>query len=147
MKVLVDTSIWSEALRKNADRNNGHCRELLELVHELRVVIIGPIRQEVLSGISDPRTFEQLKEKLKAFEDIPLETEHFELAAEFFNRCRKKGIQGSHIDFLICAVGSKNTYPIYTADRDFEKYKQHIDITLYHPRKVFPGPGVSAHND
>lgn len=134
MNILVDTPVWSLALRRNANLDNGYVRELTELIHELRVAIIGPIRQELLSGIPDHDKFIMLRDKLKSFEDIPIETEHYELAAELFNLCRKKGIQGSHVDFLICAVSIRNRLQIFTLDKDFEKYKKHIDIKLYKSR-------------
>ncbi len=135
MNVLVDTSVWSLALRRNAVLDNAHVRELSELIRELRVAMIGPIRQELLSGISEERKYNALRDTLRSFEDIPIETEHYELAARLFNHCRKKGIQGSHVDFLICAVGIMNKLPIFTLDKDFEKYKGHIDIMLYKIRK------------
>ncbi len=131
MKVLVDTSVWYLALRKNVNRDDKIIKELLELIHELRVVIIGPIRQELLSGISEQNKYEQLKERLKPFDDTPVDTEDYELAAQLFNQCRKKGIQGSHIDFLICAVSIKNDFFIFTFDDDFKKYKKHINIKLH----------------
>ncbi|HOT46588.1 MAG TPA: PIN domain-containing protein [Spirochaetota bacterium] len=134
MNVLVDTPVWSLALRRNANLDNGYVRELTELIHELRVAIIGPIRQELLSGIPDHVKFIMLRDTLKSFEDIPIETEHYELAAELFNHCRKKGIQGSHVDFLICAVSIRNRLQIFTLDKDFEKYKKHIGIKLYKSR-------------
>ena len=146
MKVLVDTSIWSLALRKNANLNDINVKELFELIHEHRIIIIGPIRQELLSGISDPSKYDLLKEKLNSFIDIPIETEHYELAAKLYNECRKNGIQGSHIDFLICAVSIKNNYSIFTLDKDFENYKKHISIILYYPRKVFPETRATTHN-
>ena len=134
MKVLVDTSVWSLALRKNANHDDKIIKELSELIHELRVVMIGPIRQEILSGISDINKYENLKERLKPFEDILIETEVYELAARLFNQCRKKGIQGSHIDFLICAVSIQYDFAIFTLDHDFEKYKKHINIKSYSVR-------------
>ena len=131
MKVLVDTSIWSLALRRNTDLNRKEVRELLELIAEYRVVIIGPIRQELLSGISDKIIYDNLKEKLSSFEDVELKTDHYEYAAELFNRCRSNGVQGSHIDFLICSVSIKNNYSIYTMDKDFLNYIKYTDIRLH----------------
>lgn len=61
-----------------------------------RLVIIGPIRQEMLSGISKESQFEILKKHLSSFEDVPLTSGHFIKAAEFSNVCMKKGIQGSN---------------------------------------------------
>ncbi|MDD5169030.1 MAG: hypothetical protein PHN75_09445, partial [Syntrophales bacterium] len=98
MKILVDTSIWSLALRRSGKLSEGDqslVSELTELIGEVRVAIIGPIRQELLSGISIQSQFDALKEKLSAFEDIQLTREDYERAAEFFNSGRKSGIQGS----------------------------------------------------
>jgi len=131
VKVLVDTSIWSLALRRNSDLYRKEVRELLELIAEYRVVIIGPIRQELLSGISDKIIYDNLKEKLSSFEDVELKTDHYEYAAELFNRCRSNGVQGSHIDFLICSVSIKNNYSIYTMDKDFFNYVKYTDIRLH----------------
>ena len=103
----------------------------MELIKESRVTIIGSIRQELLSGISNDNVYETLKEKLNAFEDIEVNTEHYEYAAKLFNICRKNGIQGSHIDFLICSVSILNNYTIFTSDKDFKNYQKHIDIKLH----------------
>ena len=121
---LVDTSVWSLSLRKKAltVEEEKNVNELKELIHELRVGLIGVIRQELLSGISDEEKFALLKEKLQPFEDLPLTQNDFEKAAEFSNLCRKNGIQGSHIDFLICAVAYNNKLSIFTTDKDFLNY-------------------------
>ena len=133
MNVLIDTSVWSLAFRKQSktDIDKRVMDELSELIRELRIVMIGPIRQELLSGISDRDKFEQLRQRLRIFDDEAVNTEHYELAASLANECRRKGIQGSHTDFLICAVSIKNSYPIYTLDEDFERYKKHIAIKLH----------------
>ena len=129
MRVLVDTCIWSVVLRrKNPDL------ELTEKINDLimdgRVSIIGPIRQEILSGISSTKQFHKLKKTLSSFEDIPLTTEHFEKAAEFSNTCRSKSVQGSTIDFLICAVAHIENLAVFTTDSDFESYSQILPIEL-----------------
>lgn len=130
MKVLVDTSIWSQILRKK--RHNVDLSEKLkELIKDGRVVIIGPIRQELLSGISETSQFNMLREKLSAFEDLTLLSEYFVKAAECSNICRKKGIQGSSTDFLICAVSNMQKLQIFTDDKDFINYKKYLPIHLY----------------
>ena len=129
MKVLVDTCVWSLALRHKSPTSEITIR-VKELVKDGRVVMIGPIRQELLSGISDIFQFNKLKDKLSAFEDTPLESAHFVKAAEFSNICRKKGVQGSTIDFLICAVAHIENLAILTIDKDFDNYKKHLPIKL-----------------
>jgi hypothetical protein len=69
MKILIDTPIWSKAFRrkkiKSEDKNIVD--SLKYLIDEFIEVIIGPIRQELLSGISDEVIFNDLKDKLKGF--------------------------------------------------------------------------------
>ena len=136
MKVLVDTSVWSLALRKKTPTENEIkiINELKELIHELRVVIIGPIRQELLSGISNEIKFQTLKEKMRSFEDIHISSEEYENAAKIYNDCRKKGIQGSQIDYLICSVARSNNLSIFTTDKDFENYSKIIKIKIHQIR-------------
>jgi len=136
VKILVDTSIWSLALRRSAklsEKDRSLVQELNELISEVRVAIIGPVRQELLSGISIKTQFEALKEMLAAFDDMPLRREDYERAAEFYNTCRKAGIQGSQIDFLICAVAAGRELPIFTTDNDFLLYAKHLPISLHRP--------------
>jgi predicted nucleic acid-binding protein len=129
MKVLVDTCIWSSVLRRN-NPDLELIDKLNDLINDGRVFIIGPIRQEILSGISSARQFQKLKKILSSFEDFPLRTEHFEKAAEFSNTCRRKGIQGSTIDFLICAVAHLESHAIFTTDSDFKNYSKFLPIEL-----------------
>jgi len=134
MKVLVDTSIWSLALRRGTPEDHALVKELLGLIEDVRVQIIGPIRQELLSGIKALKQFEDLKSYLSAFPDLPLETSDFETAAAFFNINRENGIQGSNTDFLICAVAYRRDLEIFTSDNDFDNFRKHIPIKLYSPK-------------
>ncbi len=136
MNVLVDTSIWSMALRRNAEKNHSIITELFEIIQEMRLQIIGPIRQELLSGIKTQNQFEELKLYLSAFPDLQLETGDFEKAAEFFNICRQNGVQGSNTDFLICSVADRRDLEIFTLDKDFRDFQKYLPIKLYSPRKA-----------
>ncbi len=129
MKVLVDTCIWSAVLR-HRHPDSILIEKIKDLIDDGRVTIVGPIRQELLSGVHSHKQFNQLKDILSSFEDIPLETKHFVTAAEFSKTCRSKGIQGSTIDFLICAVAHLENLAIFTTDKDFEDYKKYLFIQL-----------------
>jgi predicted nucleic acid-binding protein len=96
--------------------------------------MIGSIRQELLSGVRDAKQFATLRDYLQAFPDLALETEDFEQAADFYNKCRTKGIQGSNIDFLICAVAVRRELSILTTDRDFTRYATVLPIQLHELR-------------
>jgi predicted nucleic acid-binding protein len=131
MKVIVDTSVWSMALRHDRQDHTGPVQELGHMIRNHRVQMIGPIRQEILSGISSVSQFKKLQKYLESFPDIPILTEDYVSAAQFFNHCRSKGIQGSNTDFLICAVAVRNKYSIYTTDKDFDLFSKHIQIILH----------------
>ena len=94
MMVLIDTSVWSLALRRKTPPNNRYVFELNELIKERNVVMMGPVRQEILSGIRELAQFKSLKSRLRSFPDLILTTHDHELAAEFFNHLRRQGIQG-----------------------------------------------------
>jgi len=60
-------------------------KELKELIKEFRVQIIGPFRQEVLSGIRLQDQFEQIKEHLRSFRDLEISSSEYERAVGSFN--------------------------------------------------------------
>ncbi len=97
--------------------------------------MIGPVRQELLTGIRDPAAFEQLRTHLQFFDEEPLVTEDYEQAARINNACRTNGITGSPTDFLICAVAVLRDVPVFTADNDFTRYARHCAVRLHHPDK------------
>jgi len=134
MNVLVDTSIWSLALRRARRINAKAPSELAELIREGRVEMIGPVRQELLSGIKVKSQYERLRDHLRAFPDLELEPPDYEEAAAAFNRCRERGIQGSNTDFLICSVALRRRLSIYTTDKDFPRYAGVLDLDLHEPR-------------
>lgn len=129
--ILVDTSVWSLALRRPSAEPNPQAIELQNLITDLRVVMIGPIRQELLSGIRHPQQYQKLRNRLQAFPDLVLAAADYELAAEYFNICRSNGVQGSNTDFLICAVAVNHQLQIFTTDQDFELFQQYLPIDLY----------------
>lgn len=138
MMVLVDTSVWSLALRRKPGDLNAQERALTlalaELIREGRAQIAGVVRQELLSGIREAERFVKLRNYLRAFDEPTLEAADYELAAEMHNRCRSRGISGSTIDFLICAVAQRREWEVFTTDRDFEAYRKMLAVGLYGAR-------------
>ncbi len=136
--ILVDTPIWSLALRRRPrDLNAGeerHVHEWERLVRAGGAHLIGPIRQELLSGVRDDRAWDRLRAALRPFPDLPVTTDEYERAAQFYNRCRARGIAGSAIDLLICAVSAGYGAPIYTIDADFPRYAAVLKLKLHTPR-------------
>lgn len=131
MKVLVDTSVWSLALQHGKKEKSDVSHTLRKLILDHRVVMIGPVRQELLSGIRSDAQFELLRKRLSAFADEEIISDDYEAAARCFNICRQNGIQGSNTDFLICAVSIRYQFEIFTTDKDFDVFSRWIPIKLF----------------
>jgi len=135
MIALVDTSIWSLALRRNQEDLNSFERASVHALHELvtagKARIIGPVRQELLSGISQPAKFEKIRIALQAFLDEPLNTLDYEEAARANNQCRAKGVSVTAVDILLCAVAVRREWAVFAADPDFQHYRRVLPLALY----------------
>ena len=134
MKALVDSSVWSLALRRRAPPADAAAIELQPLIDHGRVAFIGPIRQEILSGIRDRAAFVRLRDHLRAFADERLDADDFELAAEHFTTCRAAGVQASNDDVLICAAAHRRALQILTTDADFRRFAKLLPIALFASR-------------
>ncbi|MGH9397155.1 MAG: PIN domain-containing protein [Terriglobia bacterium] len=139
MNTLVDTSVWSLALRRKPQDLNTveHCviGELTELIKEGRGRMIGLVRQEILSGIKSAAQYEELRLTLRAFPEEPIGTSDYEAAAKASNECRSKGIVVSIVDILICQVALARHWSIFTTDADFKNYVRVLPIKLHAPRR------------
>jgi predicted nucleic acid-binding protein len=89
-------------------------------IRECRVQMMGTIRQELLSGIREEERSHKLRNYLRAFGEPRIDVADYEEAGRMHNLCRARGIAGSAIDFLICAVAQRWDGHIFTTDRDFE---------------------------
>ena len=134
MKVIVDTSVWSLAPRRRDPKPSPHCDLLHRLIVDHRTVLLGVIRQELLLGIRFPEQYQGLKSRLRAFPDLPMETQDHETAAGFFNICMSNGVCGTPIDLLICATAHRRGYRILTTDPDFDRYAACLSIELLSPQ-------------
>lgn len=131
--VLVDTGVWSLAFRRRQLQPGERAivGQLQSLILDGNACMTGVIRQEILSGIKHQQQYDNLRERLRAFDDLATTQQDHEVAAEMFNMCRNQGVQGSHIDFLICAVAYHYDIPIFAVDGDFIQYASHLPIRLY----------------
>jgi predicted nucleic acid-binding protein len=130
MKILVDTCMWSLVLRRKQPDERIR-NEWGKLVLGHRIAMIGPIRQEIPTGITSKSHFQTLQSRLRAFDDVVLSRHHFGMAAELSSNCLAKGIQGSQADFIICAVAKAEKMAIYTNDQDFARYSKIIGLSPY----------------
>jgi predicted nucleic acid-binding protein len=139
MNVLIDTSVWSLALRRKNETLSTNERflvaELSELIREGRARMIGLVRQELLSGIKATEQYEKLRLHLRSFPDEVVDTSDYEEAAKAGNRCRAKGVVVSIVDILLCAVANKRLWTIFTTDPDFSNYAKVLPLRIHPPRR------------
>lgn len=131
MKVVVDTSVWSLALRRRQAQSTPETEFLSELITEGRAVLLGIVRQEILSGVREITQFERLRKAFAAFEDFPASSSDHETAAELCNQCLAKGVQAGNTDFLICAIALNHNMEILSTDKDFISIAGVIPIQLH----------------
>lgn len=132
MKILVDTSIWSLALRRQTDVANPEAIVLKTFIEQGEdIYLLGIVLQEVLQGIKNPKDFHALKEYFEAFPLIELTREDYIKAAELKNYLTKKGKQASTINALIASVAISYDCYLFTTDEDF------VHIAKYSKLKLF----------
>ena len=131
MNVLVDTSVWSLALRRTPASSApevmilGRCLEIQDVV-----VTTGLVIQELLQGFHGPA---QRKRILREFRVLPVimpEVEDHVEAAALRNHCRRRGVQVGTIDALLAHLSIRHGLRLLTVDRDFEAVARHCPLSL-----------------
>jgi predicted nucleic acid-binding protein len=135
MRILIDTPVWSLALRRKTADLAPSERQVMQLLHQIvdegRAQLLGSVRQELLSGLREHAQFRRLRDYLRDFPDTVLVTEDYEEAARASNECRKAGIASTPVDMLICAVSLHHGWQIFSTDRDFSHYAAVLPIQLF----------------
>ena len=126
MKLLIDASVWSLVLRRKPEailsrEEREMVAALTEAIGDGRAAIIGPIRQEILSGIKEPAQYEKLRRALQSYTDEPVTSSDYEEAGRLFNVCRSKGVQCGAVDILLCAVARRRQWAILTSDQGLKR--------------------------
>jgi len=130
-KFIIDTSIWSEALRRKKNTANSSetvVRKIIE--NDDEIVILGIILQEILTGISNEKLFSEIKDILDDFVYLEIIKNDYIYASELSNKCRLKGIIAGSIDFLIASTAIRNELQLVTFDKDFINISKHTDLKI-----------------
>ena len=136
MRIIVDTSVWSEALRRKKKKFNDKNNFLSELIHnDEQIIIIGIVLQEILSGITNPKLFRGIKAILSDFAYIEAMKEDYIYAAEICNLLRNKGYTTGTVDLLIASIAIRNKCYIATYDDDFSYIADNTPLSILNPQK------------
>jgi predicted nucleic acid-binding protein len=136
MTLLVDTSVWSLAFRRDAEPGAPQVAALrLALAGGDAIVTTGLILQELLQGFSGPRSRLDIVKRFAALPLIaPDRADHID-AAELRNRCRRSGVQLGTIDALLAQLCLRHELLLLTTDNDFAHAAAHCPLKVWTPAK------------
>lgn len=133
MSVLVDTSVWSLALRRDAPSGTAEVRALRTALESGdTVVCTGLVLQELLQGFSGPKARDEILRRFSALPFVsPDRSDHVD-AAELRNHCRRKGVQLATIDALIAQLCIRHDLTLLSADADFRHAARVSTLRVWH---------------
>lgn len=137
--LFVDTSAWSDLLRKDQPTNPVIKDQLIDaLDRRVGVVTTGLVLQELHQGFAGPRSTAAIDERFASVPLIePSEADHRH-GAEVFRTCRRSGVQLHTVDALLAALCIRRDLPLLTSDRDFDHAAQIVPLQLWHRRPSAP---------
>lgn len=141
MTLLVDTSVWSLALRRDAQAQEPEVQALIEALGGSDIVVTaGLVLQELLQGFTGPKAASAIVEKFSALALVQPERDDYVAAAEIRNVCRRSGVQIGTVDALIAQLCISNDLTLLTTDLDFTHASKHCKL------KVWSSKGRSKRN-
>jgi hypothetical protein len=131
LKVLVDTSVWSLALRKQGPADHPAVEKLAELLRSGEdVLLTGTILQEILQAFRAEPTFRRMVQHFEPFPLLPLGRLDHIAAARLHRLCAQKGVGASTIDCQIAVAAIRHGCALLSTDRDFERIALHCELVL-----------------
>lgn len=132
MTLLVDTSVWSLALRRDASSPEPQVQALRSALQgEAIVVTTGLVLQELLQGFAGPKARLQIIERFAALPLLQPDRQDHMAAAELRNTCRRAGIQIGTIDALLAQLCIHHDLALLSTDNDFALAAKHCSLRLW----------------
>ena len=132
MTILVDTSVWSLALRRDAEAREPEVQVLKDsLLGDEVVVTTGLVLQELLQGFSAPKAQAQIVQRFATLPIIQPDRNDYIGAAGIRNTCRRAGIQIGTIDALLAQLCIRHELTLLTTDQDFVHVAKHCALSVW----------------
>lgn len=132
MTLLVDTSVWSLALRRDGSVYTPEVMALREALEGPETIVTtGVILQELLQGFSGPKAAAAIIERFAALPLIQPDRQDHIAAAEVRNICRRSGVQVGTIDALLIQLCGRHELTLLSADQDFVHAARHVPFSLW----------------
>ena len=134
MTLLVDTSVWSLALRRDAPATTPEVQALTDALLGAGVVVTtGLVLQELLQGFSGPKAGAQIIERFAALPLLQPDREDHIAAAELRNTCRRAGVQMGPVDAVLAQLCIRHDLMLLSTDNDFALAAKHCALRLWLP--------------
>lgn len=134
MTLLVDTSVWSLAFRRDAPVDGPEVKALRDALEGTEVVVTtGLVLQELLQGFSGPKATSAIVERFSALALVQPEREDYIAAAGVRNKCRRAGVQIGTVDALVAQLCIGNDLTLLTTDQDFSHAAKHCKLKVWSP--------------
>ena len=132
MSLLVDTSVWSLAFRRDSPPFIPEVQELKRALEAGDVICVtGLILQELLQGFTKPKAHKQIIQHFKSLPFLIPDREDHIHAADLRNKCRQKGIQVTTIDVLLAQLCIRHRLAMLTTDRDFHNISNVVRFSIW----------------
>jgi hypothetical protein len=132
MTLLVDTSVWSLAFRRDGSADEPQVRALRAALNGGEsLVTTGLILQELLQGFAGPRARKDIIERFSALPLLAPDRQDYIDAADLRNLCRRSGVQIGTIDALLAQLCVRHGLTILTTDNDFTLAARHCDLSVW----------------
>lgn len=134
MMLLVDTSVWSLALRRDVVGAQPEVLYLEQaLVGSQTVVTTGLVLQELLQGFSGPKARAQIIDRFSSLPLVQPDRQDHVDAAALRTACRRGGVQIGTIDALLAQLCIRHHLTLLTTDRDFAHAARHCRLRIWRP--------------
>ena len=141
MTILVDTSVWSLALRRDIEASEPEVQVLKDSLMGGEVVVTtGLVLQELLQGFSGPKTQAQIVQRFAALPLIEPDRDDYIGAAGIRNTCRRAGVQIGTIDALLAQLCIRHELTLLTTDQDFVHAAKHCALSVWPAKPRAPRP-------
>ena len=135
MSLLVDTSVWSLALRRDAPPELPEVQALAEALADSDVVLTtGLVLQELLqgfAGLSDHSAAASIVERFSALALVQPDRDDHVAAAALRNTCRRAGVQLGTVDAVIAQLCIRHGLTLLTTDQDFTHAAKHSELKVW----------------
>lgn len=132
MSLLVDTSVWSLAFRRDTESGSLEVRTLQHALEGAdQVFTTGLVLRELPQGFAGPKARGQLIERFAALGFLQPDREDHIEAAEVRNSCRRHGVQIGTIDAVLIQLCLKHDLVLLSSDNDFRTAAKHIKFRLW----------------